>query len=341
MQNKITKEDKLLNESGNLKHKGYATELILDYKREDIKARKSRIKEWDYYLISNKDYAIALTIDDNSYMGLVSASFVNLKTAWEKTVSKMFWFPNGKTNLPPSSKEGITFKEGKGYHCKFEVNKDKRILDCSIDNFYNNKPYKVHFELTNEPEDSLVIATPFEKEKYFYYNQKIVGFTAKGFVEFDGITYEFNDDTYALLDWGRGVWTYSNTWYWGAGYDKVDGRMISFNLGYGFGDTSNASENMLFIDGKAIKLEDIVFDIPLNEKGKDDFLSPWKIYSNDLSFNALFTPIINRHANTNAIIIQSNQNQVFGKLNGTLKLEKETIEFKDFPCFFEKVINRW
>ena len=29
-------------------------------------------------------------------------------------------------------------------------------------------------ELSREPEDSMVIATPFEKKKAFYYNQKIV-----------------------------------------------------------------------------------------------------------------------------------------------------------------------
>ena len=341
MQKRITTIDKLLDEEGNIKHPGYSTELLLEYNRNDIKANKWRIKEWDYYLISNKDYAIALTIDDNSYMGLVSASFINLKDKFEKTVSKMFWFPNGKTNLPSSSKSGITQKSGKDYSCKFTVEDNKRILECNIENFYNDKPYKVYIELTNEPQDSLVIMTPFEKKKHFYYNQKIVGFKANAKVEFDGQEYILNEDTYGLLDWGRGVWTYSNTWYWGAGCYKVNDQLIGFNLGYGFGDTSNASENMLFIDGKHIKLEDITFEIPKNEKGKDDFLSPWKIYSQDKSFDSTFTPTINRHSNTNALIIQSNQNQVFGLLNGIVKVEDKTIEFKDFPCFFEKVINRW
>ena len=341
MQNKITIADKLLNEDGNLKHKGYSTELLLEYDRNDIKAPKWRIKEWDYYLIYNKDYAIALTIADNSYMGLVTASFIDLNNKWEKTLSKMFWFSNGKVNLPASSKSGVTKKDGKGYSCKFEVLENKRTLDCHIENFYNDKPFTAHFELLDEPKDSMVIATPFEKKKHFYYNQKIVGFKAIGTVDFDGKTFDFKDDTLALLDWGRGVWTYSNTWYWGAGSAYIDNQIIGFNLGYGFGDTSAASENMIFIDGKHIKLEDITFDIPKNEKGKDDFLSPWKIYSSDKSFDTTFTPTINRHSNTNALIIQSNQNQVFGLLNGVANVEGNKIEFKDFPCFFEKVINRW
>lgn len=340
MQQLIKENDKLLDENGNLKHPGYATSLILDYNRNDIKANKMRIKEWDYYLIYNNDYAIALTIDDNYYMGLVSASFINLKDKWEKTVSPMYWFPKGSVNLPPSSKSGVSYKEGKGYSFNFTVLDSKRIIDCKIDNFLNKKPYIIHFELTNEPKDSMVIATPFEKEKHFYYNQKIVGFKATGSITIDGQTIDFKDNTFALLDWGRGVWTYKNTWYWGAGCQMVGKDLIGFNLGYGFGDTSKASENMIFVNGESIKLDKVTFTIP-TKKGKDDYLSPWSINSNDGILNLDFYPIIDRKSNTNALIIQSNQHQVFGKLNGTIQLENKTIELKDFICFFEKVANRW
>ena len=341
MQNLITKKDDLLDDSGNLKHKGYATSLVLNYQRSKIKANKMRIKEWDYYLVYNDDYAIALTIDDNYYMGLVSASFINFKEKWEKTVSPMYLFPKGGVNLPSSSKEGDAIKEGKGYSFKFINKKTKRILDCKIDNFLNDKPYIIHLELTNEPSDSMVIATPFNKKYHFYYNQKIVGFKATGYVTIDDKTIEFKDDTYGLLDWGRGVWTYSNTWYWGAGVRKIGYDLIGFNLGYGFGDTSNASENMLFINGNSVKIDKITFNIPQNKKGKDDYLSPWEIVSNDGIINWIFTPIIDRHSNTNALLIQSNQHQVFGTISGTIKLGDKIIEVKDFTCFFEKVINRW
>jgi NAD+ synthetase len=77
MQNKITKKGPLLDENGHLKESGYATQLIKDYDRKAIKAKKSRIKEWDYYLIYNKDYAVALTVDDNSYMGLNSITLID------------------------------------------------------------------------------------------------------------------------------------------------------------------------------------------------------------------------------------------------------------------------
>ncbi len=65
-QHEITKKHPLLNEEGHLIETGYARKLILDYARSSIKAHPTRIKEWDYYLVYNQDYAIALTVDDNA-----------------------------------------------------------------------------------------------------------------------------------------------------------------------------------------------------------------------------------------------------------------------------------
>jgi hypothetical protein len=31
---------------------------------------------------------------------------------------------------------------------------------------------------------------------------------------FGNVKYIFKKGAYGVLDWGRGVWTYSNTWYW-------------------------------------------------------------------------------------------------------------------------------
>ena len=41
---------------------------------------------------------------------------------------------------------------------------------------------------------------------------------------------------------------------------------MGFNLGYGFGNTEKATENMIFVDGKASKLEQVTFQIPGKKK---------------------------------------------------------------------------
>ena len=344
MQKEIIEKGKLLDENGYLIECGYAKSLIKDYDRKDIKACKLRIKEWDYYLIYNDEYAVALTIDDNSYMGLNSISFIDFKNAWEKTVSPMSFMPKGKTNLPSSSTSGSVSVENKNYNISFEKFDDKRILKASMKSFLNGKDINLEFELSSEPKDSMVIITPFkEKKTAFYYNQKIVGFKAKGTVSIGDDRYIFNEsNTRAILDWGRGVWTYKNTWYWGAGCGIIKGNEFGFNIGYGFGDTSNASENMLFYNGKAHKLEDVKFNIPLLKNGKEDFLSPWTFTSSDKRFEMKFEPILDRHANSNILIIASNQHQVFGLFSGYFILDTgEKIKIKNFLGFAEKVVNKW
>ena len=104
MNKQITEKGKLLNELGELTNPGYSTSLIQEYSRKDIKAKKFKIKEWDYYLIYNDKYAIALTLDDNSYMGMISASLINFNDANEKTTSIIYPFTWGKTNMPSTSK---------------------------------------------------------------------------------------------------------------------------------------------------------------------------------------------------------------------------------------------
>ena len=79
MQHEITDARPLLDKNGNLREAGYCKKLLPVYRREDIKAGAMRIKEWDYYLINNGRFAVALTIDDNGYMGLDSISLLHFE----------------------------------------------------------------------------------------------------------------------------------------------------------------------------------------------------------------------------------------------------------------------
>lgn len=344
MQKELTNAGPLLNERGELCEAGYARRLIKAYDRLAIKAAAHRIKEWDYYLIMNGRWGVALTIDDNSYMGLLGFSLLDFSRPWEHTCNIIYPFPGGKTGFPASSAEGDVAVKRKNADFCFKVLPDgTRKLTAWVQNFMNKKPIAAEFTLTEEPEDSMVIVTPFaEDKKAFYYNQKINCMKAAGRVEFDGQVIEFDpEESYATLDWGRGVWTYKNTWFWGSGNGTVEGRPFGFNIGYGFGDTSAASENMLFYDGTAHKLEQMTFLIPQKD-GKDNFMSPWKFTSSDGRFEMDFTPVLDRASCTNVGIICSDQHQVFGYFNGTATLDDGTVlKIENLLGFAEKVYNKW
>ncbi|MDO4940979.1 MAG: DUF2804 domain-containing protein [Erysipelotrichaceae bacterium] len=342
-QHEIKTRHDLLDEKGHLIETGYAKNLILDYDRKKIKANATRIKEWDYYLIYNDRYALALTIDDNSYMALDSISLIDFVNKWEITTSPMKAFTMGKRNFPITSKTGNIEVHEKGYYLSFINNGNERILSFHMDNFKDGKPIDGKVTLKCEETESMVIVTPFkEKKTAFYYNQKINCMPANGFAKYDGKEYVFNEeDSCGTLDWGRGVWTYKNTWYWGSGSGRVNGHLFGFNIGYGFGDTSAASENMLFYDNKAHKISQVKFNIP-SKNGKDDYMSKWTFTSDDGRFEMDFKPVFDRASNTDFVLLGSNQHQVFGKFTGKAILDDgTTIELKDFMGFAEKVMNKW
>ena len=343
MQHEITTRHALLDEQGKLIEPGYSKGLLMDYDRKAIKGGALRIKEWDYYLIANNDYAVALTIADNSYMGLDGISLLDFRKPWEHTNNAMSFLTLGKRRFPASSSNGDVSSSTKKYSISFKHNGDHRILSFHMDNFLDGKPIRGEIRLENPEQESMVIVTPFaEKDTAFYYNQKINCLPASGQVEFDGKTYVFDkENSFGVLDWGRGVWTYDNVWYWGSASGLVDGVPFGFNIGYGFGDTSAASENMLFYDGKAHKLSQVTFNIPMKD-GKEDYMSPWTFTSDDGRFEMDFVPIIDRAACTDVKLICSDQHQVFGRFTGKAVLDDgKEIYIKDFLGFAEKVHNKW
>ena len=336
----VTTPHKLLDENGKLIEPGWSKTLIQEYSRNDIKKRKTRIKEWDYYYIMSNRHqlALCLTVSDLGYIGMQSVSLVDLKSAMEKTDSVIIPFPMGKTKMPPSSKTGnVVFRNNK-ISIEFLHFGNSRILKMNYPAFNGGKGIKCYITLSDEPEDSMVIATPWDNdETAFYYNQKINCFRASGRIEYDGETFELDPETdFAGLDWGRGVWTYDNYWYWGSGSGQVDGVPFGFNIGYGFGNTSAASENVIFYNGKAHKIDDVTFNI------SENFIDPWTFTSSDGRFEMSFEPIIDRAAVIDLKAIITDQHQVFGRMSGTAILDDGTkIEIKDFLCFAEKVHNKY
>ena len=340
MKHELT-EGLLLNEKGNLNEAGFSLCPVKTYERKQIKGLRWRIKEWDYYYIGNSKYGLCLTISDVSFLALCSVTFMDFVNVRQpaKTVIKPFTF--GKVGLPSSSKEGDVSFTNKVMSISFSHENGKRHLLAFVKGFDGEKDLKADVWLEETMNDSIVVALPFFKKRHFYYNQKINGMKSEGYVQIGEDKFDLGGDTLATLDWGRGVWTYKNTWLWSNMNGYANGKRVGFNLGYGFGDNSNGTENIFYYDGKAYKMDDVKFEIPVDEKGNDDFMSDWKFTSESGDINLTFKPLINRHDDTNVLIIRSKQNQVFGHFSGTFKVEGKEVKFENILGFAEKVYNRW
>ena len=212
MQNEITKPSDLLDDNGELIQKGWSRKLILNYNREKIKAGPLRIKEWDYYAILNPNYGIALTIADLGFAGLIAVLWLDFIEKSFITDEVMVMFTKGKFNLPRTSEKGNISLTEKGVNLSFEKHPDTRKILFKFPGFNKGEGIKAELTLFQDLNmDTMVIATPWKADPTrLYYNQKINCMEAKGTVSKGEKTYEFrgdDDNSYGVLDWGRGVWT--------------------------------------------------------------------------------------------------------------------------------------
>ncbi len=337
MNNLISERKDLLNELGHVNEPGYATKEMFDYHRKMIKASKWRIKEWDYYCVIGKDYAFACTIADLGYLGMINVSYMDFNNKIETKKTKLVPFPFGKFNLPNTTEKLNSIYQKGDFDIQFLNQKEKRHLLIHVKNFKDNEDLVADLKLTKyKNDDRMMIVTPWvENKKAFYYNQKLNCMNVSGNVKIGEQTFKFDPKKdFGVLDWGRGVWTYKNTWYWASLSGLIEGKRFGFNLGYGFGDTSSASENMIFYDGKAHKLNEVQFELD-----SKDVMKPWKFTSDDGSLDLVMEPIFDRVDNMNLLIIKNLGHQVYGKFSGFVILEDGTKLVVDKIVGFAEVIT--
>lgn len=341
----------LLDDKGHLREPGYALRPPFDYDHARIAASPLRIKDWDYYLVNDEHRAVALTFSDLSYIGLVSASVLDFDTGAYTTTSELVVLPLGRMGVPASSETGDIVWSNKRCDVRFCHTATGRRLSFGMRDFRDGDDLEVELLLSDEPRDSMVICTPFaDDERAFYYNRKVVAMSARGGYRVGAEFYEFGQTNgcskpnraFGLLDWGRGVWTYDNVWYWAAAQGEQDGHVVGLNLGYGFGDTTAASENMVFVDGIAHKLGDVDFGIP-RTGDEYDYMLPWHMTDDEGRLDLVFYPQIDRVDNIDvAGVVQSLQHQVFGKLSGFVVLDDgERLEIRGLHGSAEHIHNRY
>lgn len=333
-------EGDLLDKNGELIESGYALSQVKRYSRAEIKRNKLRIKEWDYYCFCDETSAIALTVADNSYMSLGSVSVIDFKHLKYVTSSVMGFMPRGKLNMPSSCRDGnVSFGKGKA-DIEFVLNPDgSRTLGCEYAKFDGKKNFSCELRVEPVRGDNITVAIPFDKPRRFYYNTKINCLKADGWYKVGSERHEIQG-AYGVLDWGRGMWQYKNTWYWSSLSCEIDGKSFGLNLGYGFGNPT-ATENVIFRDGRANKLDNVKFEIPYTQ-GKLDYLKPWHITDDNRRLELMFYPLIDRKDRTNAGIISTDQHQVFGRFYGKAVLDDGSIiSIEDKTGFAEHVVNKW
>ena len=177
------------------------------------------------------------------------------------------------------------------------------------------------------------------RDNRFYYNRKVNCIPAEGWLQIGSDRTEIRPETcLGNLDWGRGVWEYRSFWVWASASGFLtDGRTVGLNLGFGFGDTTAATENTFILNGRIHKLGQVDFTYD-----PADFMRPWRMVSPDGRLDLEFTPFLERVAKTNLLVITSEVHQMFGRYRGSVKTDDgEIIAIDGLIGFAEEHHAHW
>ena len=342
LQREYTEPTRLLDENGTLLSPGWARHNVFDYDRKAV-AHEMRRKEWDFYQLSNGKYMVQVSFANISLGGYASAVLVDLKNG-KTLASAMGLFLGGKDKyvLPPKGDVPNTVDltvGGARFHVVTEetrrtIHFEKGEVSCD-------------FEMDILPGlENITTVLPFEgyKDRYFMTTKQNC-MPVSGVFRTANADYEFSkDDTFCVLDWGRVCTPYSLVWYWGNGSAFIDGpdgkkHLFGFEITWGIGDESNATETCVFYDGKAHKIGAV--DVETFPK-PDKYMEPWHFISEDGRFDLTMQPFYDHHSDTNALAMRMHSHQVHGLWSGKVTLDDGTVlEIRDIYAFCEYVENRW
>lgn len=341
-QTEYTEPTKLLSNDGRLLSPGWARRNVFDYDRNSVN-KVMRRKEWDFYQLSNGKYMVQISFANISLGGYVSAVLVDIRNG-KKIGEAMSFFLGGKDKyvLPPKGDvpNVVKWNIGGADFC-FDTKETSRTL------YFKKGQVECNFSMDILPgHENITTVLPFKgfPDRYFM-TTKQNSMPCEGTFKVGGETYSFSkEDTFCVLDWGRVDTPYSLVWYWGNGSTYIkdaEGKdhIFGFEITWGIGDETNATETCMFYDGKAHKFGAV--DVEVFPK-PDKYMQPWHFVSEDGRFDMTMTPFFDHHSDTNALVMRMHSHQVHGLWNGTAILDDGTkLEIKDMYAFCEYVENRW
>lgn len=344
MQAEIKAPSPLLDTGGRLRQVGWSRQPLLDCNLEQLDFYRChvlqplRVKRWDYYGVTTQQLFFSVTLSHVGYLGLpfIYAIDLNTKEMWEETL--FIPFGRGIELARNSTEGGCRFDNGR-VKVDLAVEGQKRRVRVDWPTFNHGEGISCDLTMDCLPgHESMVIVIPIGPKR-FYYNRKINCMPTTGWIQRGLSRREIQPDkALGNLDWGRGVWEYKSFWVWASSSGFLpDGRTLGLNLGYGFGDTTAATENAIVLNGKIHKLERLDF-----EYDSRDFMNPWKMHSPDGRLDLVFQPFKERVARSDLLVLSSEVHQMFGRYSGTVRTDQgETLHIENQIGWAEEHHAKW
>ncbi len=292
---------------------GFARHPII---QSNLTKRFTRKKKWNYWCVYGEELLFSATIIHIDYAVACFVYILNYET--QRFYEKQFIFPNLRNVKMPEHVLGdVKYSDSNITINMIHKNRETH-LSVSIPDF-DNEVLLADLRIYHPPEDETLNVVIPKNRSIFHLTSKHHTLPTNGFVEIGEKRYYYNSDhSFAILDYGRGVWPRETNWNLAMASQRVGHHRIGLNFGGKWTDGTGMTENAVFINGQMTKIhEDVIFTYD-----KEDHMKPWKIktrFSNDVDLT--FTPFFERITKTDAKIVRSNVNQLIGYFDGTIHLK--------------------
>ena len=340
----LTRPSPLLDAHGQLAQVGWSRQPLLDCNLEQLHRgplgllRRLRIKRWDYYALFTPQRFFSTTIADLGYAGNIFVYTLDFTSGALHEEGVVIPLGRGIT-LERNSTEGVASFTSPKLSVRFEASPHERWVRVNWPGFHGGRGIAADVRLRCAPaHESMNIVIPMGRGQ-FYANTKINCLPAEGWLRYGDVHEELRPEhSLGALDWGRGVWPYRSFWNWASASGFLPGGgTIGLNLGCGFGDLRQATENAVIVNGRIHKLGAVQFAYR-----PEALMQPWRFVDDADRLELTFTPFTQRTARTNLGLIFSEVHQLFGRYNGRALLDDgNSLEIRDLIGFAEEHRARW
>lgn len=285
-----------------------------------------RTKRWEYWGIVTPTHVIGVVASSLDYAG-VHGLYVLDRATGQETAKDVVVPLARNTAMPERSGEGVASAGAAALRIDIRQRPDGTSLRGVAPGI------EVDLEIPlPDGHEALGVVVPWSPTR-FQYTLKDVGRPVRGRLRLVSGEYEVREqDSFAVLDHGRGRWPYSVVWNWAAG--SAPGRAIQ--LGGKWTDGTGMTENALFVDGRLHKIgEELAWHYD-----RDDWMRPWRITG--ARVEAEFTPFHEKAARTELGVVGSETHQCFGHFSGRAQADDGAwIELDGLTGWAEEARQRW
>ena len=304
--------------------------------RCNLHGRFPRKKRWNYWAITTETHLFSVTITNLDYAGLVFVYFADFAARQLAEVTKIIPLGRG-CHLPDHVAADVHYASA-GVQVAMEQTSSGVYLSVKMADF-EGRPLTAQFTITIPPQhETLNVVVPWD-ERTFQFTSKQNTLPAEGVVTIGREEIQFTGpQSFACLDYGRGIWPRDCRWNWGSASGRQNGRTIGLNLGGQWTDGTGSTENGVCENGRLSKLsEDLTWLYD-----KNDFMRPWRIFDTESGLDLTFTPFMERVAASDLWLIRSEVHQMFGHYNGRVTTaDGAAIPIHNLIGWAEDHIARW